>query len=60
MERGIMESTLNLHISAEERKRWNRAVQDIISIRNGTILLPRADGTKPGTSMNAGNSEYFK
>ena len=58
MERGIMESTLNLHISAEERKRWNRAVQDIISIRNGTIVLPRANGTQPGTSMNDFTNEY--
>lgn len=59
MDRSI-ESSLNLHITSEERARWNKVVQDVSNIRNGTIELPPGNGTKRGSSMNDFTNEYKK
>jgi hypothetical protein len=55
-----LSSTINLHISADERTRWNKAMQDIKNIQNGTIELPPGDGTHRGSSMNDFTNEYKK
>lgn len=58
MTRGTMDTTLNLHISSEERKRWNKAVQDIFNLTNGANEIPPGNGVKRGSSMNDFTNEY--
>ena len=50
--------SLNLHISAKERERWNRCIDDVSKIRNGSITLPPGNGTNRGSSMNDFTNEY--
>ena len=54
----ISGDTLNLHISANERAKWNKCIVDINNIRNGSYELPPGNGTKRGSSMNDFTNEY--
>lgn len=52
--------TLNLHITANEREKWNKCIATVEDIINGTIELPPGNGTKRGSSMNDFTNAYKK
>ena len=58
--RGVMmsDNILKLHISAEERKRWNKAVANINDVISGIIELPPGNGMHRGSSMNDFSNDY--
>ena len=49
---------IKLHISGNERIKWNKAASDVENIINGNIILPLANGTRPGYSLNNFTNEY--
>ena len=54
------DNTINLHITANERKKWNRCIADVAGIINGSIELPPGNGSRRGSSMNDFTNEYKK
>ena len=51
-------NVLNLHITSDERKRWNSYESRIRNVENGLVDIKLGNGVKPGLSTNDFSNEY--